>query len=180
MAGMDSNPSQCKGDAHPVEKVSWRDCQEFCKRLSQKDGKPYRLPTEAEWEYACRAGTTSPFHFGQTVTTDQANYNGNHPYGTRRKGVYRSQTIPVASFPANAWCLFDMHGNVCEWCQDWFGPYPNEESKDPQGPQKGTGRVFRGGSRSHRAKHCRAACRYNNEPDLNSYIWGFRVCFRLD
>ena len=101
---MGNNPSHFKGEKNlPVEKVSWDDCQEFIKKLREKDKKAYRLPTEAEWEYACRAGTTTPFHFGETISTDQANYNGNVIYGNGKKGVYRKKTTPVGSFPANAW-----------------------------------------------------------------------------
>ena len=137
-AVMGNNPSHFKGEKNlPVEKVSWDDCQEFIKKLREKDKKPYRLPTEAEWEYACRAGTTTPFHFGETISTDQANYNGNFTYGNGKKGVYRKKTTPVGSFPANAWGLHDMHGNVWQWCQDWYGDYPQKDVVDPQGPEKG-------------------------------------------
>ena len=133
-AVMGNNPSHFKGDSNlPVENVSWDDCVAFCEALGKKDGKTYRLPTEAEWEYACRAGTTTPFHFGDTISVNQANYDGNYTYGNGKKGVYRQKTTPVGSFPANAWGLFDMHGNVWEWCADWYGPYPEEELKDPQG-----------------------------------------------
>ena len=100
----------------------------FCEALGKKDGKTYRLPTEAEWEYACRAGTTTPFHFGATISANQANYEGNDTYGNGKKGVYRQKTTPVGSFPPNAWGLFDMHGNVWEWCADWYGPYPSQKS----------------------------------------------------
>ncbi len=175
-----SDPSFFKGDDRPVEQVSWEDCQEFCKRLSQQDGKPYRLPTEAEWEYACRAGTTSPFHFGETISTEQVNYDGNYPYGSGRKGKYRKETTPVGSFPANAWGLHDMHGNVWEWCNDWFGPYPKSDIKDPQGPESGDARVLRGGSWSNGAKYCRAAYRGRVAPGSRDYYIGFRVCFRQD
>src|ERR1035441_3406412 len=112
---MGNNPSFFKGEKNlPVETVSWDDCQDFIKKLREKDKKIYRLPTEAEWEYSCRAGTKTPFHFGETISTDQANYNGNHIYGNGKKGVYRQKTTPVGSFPANAWGLHDMHGNVWE------------------------------------------------------------------
>ena len=146
-AVMGANPSHFKGESNlPVENVSWDECVAFCEALGKKDGKPYRLPTEAEWEYACRAGTTTPFHFGGTITVNQANYDGNYTYGNGKKGVYRQKTTPVGSFPANAWGLFDMHGNVWEWCADWYGPYPEEELKDPQGFVGGDRRVCRGGS----------------------------------
>ena len=110
---MGNNPSKFKGEKNlPVEMVSWDDCQEFIKKLREKDKKLYRLPTEAEWEYACRAGTTTPFHFGETISTDQANYNGEVVYGNGKKGVYRKKTTPVGSFPANAWGLA-RHARQC-------------------------------------------------------------------
>jgi len=179
-AVMGSDPSSFKGADRPVESVSWEECQEFCKLLSQRDGKPYRLPSEAEWEYACRAGTTTPFSFGETLSTDQVNYDGNDPYSTGLKGVFRKQTTPVGSFPANAWGLFDMHGNVWEWCQDWYGPYPESDIKDPQGPNSGESRVLRGGSWYSGAEHCRAASRNWSVPGYRGNYIGFRVCFRLD
>src|SRR5713101_8408415 len=121
---MGNNPSFDKGEQHlPVASVSWDDCQKFVEKLQDKDKKPYRLPTEAEWEYACRAGTTTPFHFGETITAAQANYNGEEVYAKGKKGAYRTQTTPVGSFPANPWGLFDMHGNVWQWCQDRYGEY---------------------------------------------------------
>src|SRR5476651_402788 len=116
IAVMGNHPSKFKGEKNlPVENVSWDDCQEFVKKLRAKDKKAYRLPTEAEWEYACRAGTSTPFHFGETISTDQANYYGEAVYGNGKKGVYRENTTPVGSFPANAWALHDMHGNVFQW-----------------------------------------------------------------
>jgi formylglycine-generating enzyme required for sulfatase activity len=113
------NPSAFKGTDRPVEQVSWYDAVEFCNRLSQQTGRPYRLPSEAEWEYACRAGMTTPFHFGETITPKLANYNGNVTYGKGVKGEYREQTTPVGSFGVgNKFGLYDMHGNVSEWCAD--------------------------------------------------------------
>ncbi|MBI2805627.1 MAG: SUMF1/EgtB/PvdO family nonheme iron enzyme [Planctomycetes bacterium] len=158
------NPSHFKGDSLPVEQVSWFDAVNFCNALSAKEGaKPYykidgvkvtilggtgfRLPTEAEWEYACRAGTKTPFYFGDTISTDQANYAGDYVYGKGKKGVNRQKTTPVGSLPyPNAWGLYDMHGNVWEWCADWYAVYPDGEQVDPQGPTTGDGRVLRGGS----------------------------------
>jgi formylglycine-generating enzyme required for sulfatase activity len=178
---MGDNPSNFKGEKNlPVEQVSWEDCQEFIKKLRKKDKKLYRLPSEAEWEYACRAGTKTPFHFGETISTDQANYNGNFTYGTGKKGVYREKTTPVGSFPANAWGLHDMHGNVLQWCHDWYGDYPQKDVVDPQGPEKGEGRVLRGGSWDLDPGYCRSAFRSWDDPGNRRNSFGFRLCFCLD
>jgi formylglycine-generating enzyme required for sulfatase activity len=179
-AVMGSNPSNFKGDHLPVEQVSWDMCQEFCPKLGQKDGKRYRLPTEAEWEYACRAGTTTPFYFGETISTDQVNYDGNHPYGKGKQGPYRQKTTAVGSFPPNAWGLHDMHGNVLEWCQDWYGPYPAGNIVDPQGDGEGEARVLRGGSWDDSARICRLACRRRSAPGVLSNRVGCRVVLCLD
>jgi len=177
---MGSNSRRFKGDTLPVEKVSWDDCQEFCKKLSQKTGKPHRLPTEAEWEYAGRAGTTTPFHFGATISTEQANYKGNKTYGGGNKGQYRKESTPVGSFPANAWGLYDMHGNVWEWCQDWHGHYPSEDVVDPKGVDSGSAHVLRGGSWGDYPWDCRAACRGWGAPGDRYDGFGVRVVFCLD
>jgi len=116
--------------SHPVLHVSWNDAVGYCKWMSNKTGKTLRLPTEAEWEYACRAGTTTPFNTGENLTTDQANYDGNYPYNNNPKGVYRENTVPVDSFAPNAWGLYNMHGNVGEWCSDWYGGSYYEECKE--------------------------------------------------
>ena len=108
---MGDNPSIFKGENRSVEYISWNDAVKFCQRLSEKTGKEYRLPSEAEWEYACRAGTTTPFYFGETITPDLANYNANYVYASGPTGVYREQTVEVGSFPANVFGLYDMHGN---------------------------------------------------------------------
>jgi formylglycine-generating enzyme required for sulfatase activity len=177
---MGNNPSRFKAEKNlPVEQVSWDDCQEFIKKLREKDKKLYRLPSEAEWEFCCRAGTKTPFHFGETISTDQANYNG-EIYGTGKKGVSRGKTVPVGSFPANAWGLHDMHGNVRQWCQDWYGDYPQKEVVDPTGPGKGIFRVLRGGSWSDLPENCRSAYRFRNGPGDRSIHFGLRVCFCLD
>ena len=125
-AVMGSNPSYFKGATLPVEKVSWEDAQGFCAKVRQKTGQVVGLPTEAQWEFACRAGTSTPFHFGSALDGTQANCDGNYPYGTTKKGPYLKKTSPVGSYPANAWGLHDMHGNVWEWCQDWDGVYHKE------------------------------------------------------
>ena len=180
-AVMGDNPSRYNGENRPVEMVSWEDCQAFCTKLSESDGKRYVLPSEAEWEYACRAGTTTPFFFGATLSTDQANYNGNYPYGTGAKGVYREGTTSVGSFPPNAWGLFDMHGNVWEWCQDVYRPYGELNTKNTlnTGNIDETARVLRGGSWNCVAGDCRAANRIRVAPGNRYVRSGFRVAFRL-
>jgi len=157
-----------------VETVSWDDCQEFIKKLREKDKKPYRLPTEAEWEYACRAGTTTPFHFGDTISTKQATF------GKFKKGFSPLATTPVGSFSANAWGLQDMHGNVWQWCNDWYGDYPKKEVVDPQGPEGGTERVLRGGSFTDIPQHLRSANRHKYEPNGRDHTVGFRICFFVE
>ncbi|MDO4575234.1 MAG: formylglycine-generating enzyme family protein [Planctomycetia bacterium] len=117
---MGDNPSYFKGSNLPVEKVSWDDCQKFCQKL-RSQGLNVQLPTEAQWEYACRAGTTTPFSFGSTLNGDKANCDGNYPYGASTEGTYLKKTAPVGSYSPNAWGLYDMHGNVYEWCADWKG-----------------------------------------------------------
>lgn len=180
-AVMGNNPSYFKGDKNlPVDGVSWHDAVEFCKKLGAKEKKSYRLPTEAEWEYACRAGTATPYHFGETLATDKANYNGNFVYGAGKKGTYREKTVPVGSFPANAWGLHDMHGNVWQWCQDWHGGYAGKAVTDPQGPAAGKNRVSRGGSWGSHPIFCRSANRNFTDPDNRNEFHGFRVCYVPD
>jgi formylglycine-generating enzyme required for sulfatase activity len=179
-AVMRNNPSHFRGEKNlPVDNVSWDDCQEFLEKLREKDKQPYRLPTEAEWEYACRAGTTTPFHFGNTPSTDQANYNGNYIYGDGKKGSNRKKTTPVGSFPANAWGLHDMHGNLWQWCEDWHGDYPQKDAVDPQGPNEGQYRVLRGGSWYDFPQHCRSTFRVRYRPGLSYSRLGFRLCFSV-
>lgn len=169
---MGNNPSSFKGEKNlPVQMISWDDCQAFIKKLRENDKKPYRLPTEAEWEYACRAGTTTPFYFGDTISTDQANY------GIRPE----EKTTPVGTFPKNALGLHDMHGNVYQWCQDWYGDYPQNDVIDPQGPEKGIiYRVLRGGSWLSDPGNCRSASRFWSVPGNRRDYCGFRVAFFLD
>lgn len=177
VAVMGSNPSHFKGDDLPVEEISWYDCQSFIRKLNldQRGDGTYRLPTEAEWEYACRAGTTTPFHFGNEISTDYANYNENFKYyGDGRKG-YWDRTIRVGTFSPNAWGLFDMHGNVWEWCQDWYDENPSRSVTDPQGPGSGEMRTLRGGSWYNAAEDCRAACRWAATPNIQSNFIGFRL-----
>jgi formylglycine-generating enzyme required for sulfatase activity len=174
-AVMGKNPSEFNGGKNPVERVSWNDATEFCRKLSGKTGKAIRLPTEAEWEYACRAGTTTPFHFGATISSDQANYDATFAYGRGEKGDARDKTMPVGSFLANAWGLHDMHGNVWEWCRDWYGEYAGGPLADPTGPVSGSQRVLRGGAWYNDPSHCRSADRTRIGPALRIDGHGFRV-----
>ena len=135
-----------------------------------------RLPTEAQWEYACRADTLTPFWWGEQLSTDLANYDGNYPYHKGVKGEYRQKTMLVKSFEANPWGLYQVHGNVWEWCEDRFGDYEMVElSVDPAGSEKGRLRVVRGGSWSYDGRHLRAAYRNRYEPDVRSINLGFRL-----
>jgi len=173
------DPSEFKGENLPVETVNWYEAVEFCDRLSTHTGREYRLPTEAEWEYACRAGTTTPFHFGPIITTDVANYNGNSTYGGSPKGDYREKTTPVDFFNnANAFGLSDMHGNVWEWCLDhWHANYegaPTDGSAWIEGGDSDR-RVLRGGSWFNNPRNCRSAYRYNSIPANRNNFNGFRV-----
>jgi len=161
---------------------------EFCHRLSQRTGRRYTLPSEAQWEYACRAGTTTPFHFGATLTPDLANYDGNYVYGNGPKGNYRKQTTDVTSFPANPWGLYDMHGNVWEWCLDESAARLSATSttrttatsssvsasvaSDPSDAR----RLLRGGSWYSLPANCRSAYRLDYPPDIRNNNIGFRVC----
>jgi formylglycine-generating enzyme required for sulfatase activity len=178
---MGENPSHFKGNKKPVECVSWDNAVEFCGRISKRTGKTYRLPSEAEWEYACRAGTTTPFHFGDTITSELVNYNGNYTYGSAPKGEYRRQTIDVGSFPANAFGLYDMHGNVWEWCQyNWHKNYqgaPNDGTAWIEDDNENNYRLLRGGSWLDVPGFCCCAYRNRNERDGRGNNIGFRVVF---
>ena len=172
-------PTAFKGGSPPVEQVSWSDAVEFCDRLTQFTSRDYRLPTEAEWEYACRAGTTTPFHFGETITSDLANYNGNYTYNDSPKDEYRKATTPVDHFGiANAFGLCDMHGNVFEWCQDhWHGSYKGTPTDGSAwlSENENSSRVVRGGSWLDDPRNCRSASRHNHTPDDRYDSFGFRV-----
>jgi formylglycine-generating enzyme required for sulfatase activity len=177
---LDPDPSGFKGDDRPVEQVSWEEAQEFCRRLSAKTSKGYRLPSEAEWEYACRAGMTTAFHFGETITPELVNYRGSAVYNGSPKGEYREAPTEVGSFPANDWGLYDMHGNVWEWCEDdWHGSYdgaPQDGSAWVERERSDTYRLLRGGSWYNAPKNCRSACRnYATRVICNNYV-GVRVC----
>ncbi|WP_413167687.1 SAV_2336 N-terminal domain-related protein [Capilliphycus salinus ALCB114379] len=177
---LNPNPSQFKGDNRPVENVSWEDATEFCKRLSHNTGREYKLPSEAQWEYATRAGTKTPFHFGETITTDLANYNGNFTYNESLKGESRRQTTDVGNFPANVWGLHDMHGNVWEWCDDHYhdsyegAPDDGSAWIDEDGIE--TKVALRGGSWNYNPGNCRSASRFDFilRGDRYSNV-GFRV-----
>jgi formylglycine-generating enzyme required for sulfatase activity len=169
-AVMGNNPLEFEGDANlPVHGVSWDDCQGFCRTLASTTGKQIRLPTEAEWEYACRAGSATAYNYGDA----KGNLGGYAWYNNNSHG----KTHPVGQKHANAWGLYDMHGNVCEWCEDWFGPdyYSQSPMEDPRGPQSGDYRGQRGGSFSHYADSCRSACRGGAMPDGRFCLYGFRV-----
>jgi formylglycine-generating enzyme required for sulfatase activity len=175
---MGKNPSAFKGPTRPVESVRWNDAVEFCRRLSREEGRTYRLPTEAEWEYACRARSTTPFTYGKALSTrTDANFNADYSYNGSETGPYREETVPVGSFRPNAWGLYDMHGNVWEWCQDWFASdyYQKSPANDPPGPTSGTYRVDRGGAWSVDAAGSRSASRDGCSPNMSDYSRGFRV-----
>jgi len=168
---------------HPVIHISWNDAVAFADWLGSTSKGSIRLPTEAEWEYACRAGTQTPFYTGENLTTAQANYNGNHPYNNHPKGRYLKSTTPVGTYPANAWGLHDMHGNIWEWCQDYYDEDYYQQCKEegivenPPGPETGTRRVVRGGSWGNYAVYCRTAHRNRVTPDSRFDDVGFRLVF---
>ena len=177
---LDPNPARFKGDNCPVDRVSWYDAMEFCTRLSQLTGREYRLPSEAEWEYACRAGTTTPFSFGETITSDLANYHGNYTYDKEPQGQYHKQTISVGRFPPNSFGLYDLHGNVWEWCaDDWHENYLNAPSDGSIWSFSESWcqcKVLRGGSWYVGPNNCRSGYRYFNLSAVAvNYFIGFRV-----
>ena len=166
---MGKNPSDTKGAKLPVTNVSWEDCQEFIKKLNAKTDGGYRLPTESEWEYACRAGTTTAYSFGDKITPMDANY----------KDSKIGKPIEVGSYEPNAFGLYDMHGNVWEWCEYWYGDYPAGAVTDPKGPATGKYRVLRGGSVNDEGWDTRSAVRGNCMPTDRCLEYGIRFGFRL-
>ncbi len=196
---MGVNPSYFEGDYFPVDNITWFDAVLCCNEMSKQEnfdtiysytsiqGTPgdgcdslgnltidlskngYRLPTEAEWEYACRAGTTTSFSFGENVTTDQVNYNGNYPYKDGEIGEFRNTTVAVGSLPANAFGLYEMHGNVDEWVNDWYGTYEEGTFENPEGPENGTNRILRGGGWSSVGRYIRSTWRLGGFGHSNDY-----------
>ena len=164
-AVMGNNPSSTKGAKLPVTDVSWEDCQEFIKKLNANTKGGYRLPTEAEWEYACRAGTTTAYSFGDNITPKEANYSDSKIF----------KPVAVGSYQPNAFGLYDMHGNVWEWCEDWYGDYPTGAVIDPKGPAMGEDRVLRGGSFVSDVLMARSSLRALNTPTIRYVIYGFRL-----
>ncbi|MCL2271679.1 MAG: formylglycine-generating enzyme family protein [Treponema sp.] len=196
---MGKSPSRFKkeGDNLPVENVTWFDAIEFCNKLSElekltpvyaitgtgnertvswnRNANGFRLPTEAEWEYSCRAGTNTAFNTGNNVGTYEANYDGKSPYNNNAAGAYIRKTVPVGSYQANEWGLYDMHGNVWEWCWDWYGNYAAGAQTNPIGPASGTYRVLRGGSWFDGGRNLRSAARFNYYPGNRNYFFSFRI-----
>jgi len=180
LALMGTKPSKCNNaPQNPVEQVSWDDCQQMIAKLNQQlPGSGFSLPSEAQWEYACRAGTVTAFSYGSTITPEQVNYNGQFPIGGAEKGLYRQKTVPVKSLPPNAWGLYEMHGNVWQWSNDYYADYSGSAEIDPAGPAAGSRRVSRGGSWFNFAKSCRSASRYGSAPSRRSGLLGFRLAAR--
>jgi formylglycine-generating enzyme required for sulfatase activity len=192
-----ADPSNFKGDNLPVENVTWHEAVQYCNARSKKEGltpaytidasgadpavawnknaNGYRLPTEAEWEYASRAGTTTPFNTGGNISPKQANYYGTYPYNNAPSGEYRERTVPVGSFAPNPWGLHDMHGNVWEWCWDRYGEYPSGVSNNLDGAPSGVYRVNRGGGWNDFGRHLRSAYRAAHSPVNRTFNLGFRV-----
>ncbi|MCE9567743.1 MAG: SUMF1/EgtB/PvdO family nonheme iron enzyme [Planctomycetes bacterium] len=179
---INSDPSEFKGPNRPVEQVSWDDCQKFCDEFAKclKGRGRVRLPTEAEWEWACRAGTTSEYHFGDVINTDLANYNGRDSWNDSPKGKNREETTEVGSFPLNLWGLYDMHGNVWDWCSDWYGEYAAGDQTDPQGNSDRYSHVLRGGCYHGIGLFCQAAYRMPNEFGHGFSGSGVRVVLHQD
>ncbi|MGF1582989.1 MAG: formylglycine-generating enzyme family protein [Gemmataceae bacterium] len=171
---MGDNPSEFQDPELPVELVSWFDCEEFCQKLSERTSRKTVLPSEAQLEYACRAGTTTPFWFGTTISTKQVNYEGDESENGADEEESKGPTVHVRSFRPNGWGLYQMHGNVWEWCQTWHENYTQEPRVDPVGPTKGDFRIYRGGSWAYNAASCRSGYREGCDPDLSNDDLGLR------
>ena len=177
--------ASAEGPEQPMCFVNWADAVSFCELLTEKErtqgslpkGFSYTLPTEAQWEYACRAGTQSVFSFGNTLSSEQANFYGKKPYGLEKEGIYREKTTAVKTFSPNAWGLYDMHGNLYEWCADWYSEKASG-GENPTGPETGEGRNIRGGTWNRTAKSCRSSYRYSSGPESRSYNIGFRIILK--
>lgn len=185
--GGGNNPSEWSSSTDlPVENVHWGDAIAFCHAMNSKferdlpEGMRFNLPTEAQWEYACRAGTTTPFAFGATLTSDQANFDGTEPYGVEEEGKYLEKTSKVKSYQPNAWGIYDMHGNVAEWCLDGWAEYEGEAT-DPLVPPTGVlYRMLRGGSWRSEARYLRSAFRSRPKPEMKLNNIGFRIVIAVD
>ncbi|MXS84033.1 formylglycine-generating enzyme family protein [Nitrosomonas oligotropha] len=173
---MGGNPSRFKGEELPVENINLEDVQTFITKMNDlKAELKLCLPTEAQWEYACRAGSTTPFSWRDQINSTLVNFNGNLPYNNGSPSEFREQAVAVKELPCNDWGLYQMHGNVWEWCQDWFANYPAEPVIDPKGPESGDSRVLRGGSWNFRGRICRSASRFPYNPSLRHSTFGFRL-----
>lgn len=174
--------ASAEGPNQPMCFVNWADAVAFCEALTLAEHEAgtlpknltYALPTEAQWEYACRAGTSTVFSYGDTLSAEQANFYGKKPYGLTEEGEYREKTSDVKTFQPNSWGLYDMHGNLYEWCADWYSEKATG-GDDPKGPETGEGKNIRGGTWNRTAKSCRSAYRYSSGPESRSYNIGFRV-----
>jgi len=173
---MGDNPSHFKGEKCPVDSVSWDDAQAFISKMNGlKAELKLCLPTEAQWEYSCRAGSTAPFCWGQQIDSELVNFDGRYPYNKGHVSENREQTVDVKSLPCNDWGLYQMHGNVSEWCKDWYEDYAVGPVTDPHGSASGIVRVLRGGSWISRGEHCRSACRDPDNPSRRHSLIGFRL-----
>lgn len=175
---MGNNPSRFQGEQLPVDSITWHDATKFIEKLNcYNQSTVYSLPTEAQWEYACRAGTLTPFSFGEQINSNQVNFDGTAPYDNGSKSADRRVTINAQELPPNAWGLYGMHGNIWEWCQDWYAEYPSIPAQDPNGATKGLLKVLRGGSWFYSGRHCRSATRAHAAPDDAGIFldYGFRL-----
>ena len=173
---MGENPSRFKGEELPVDSVNWEETQAFIVKMNGlKAELKLCLPTEAQWEYACRAASTTPFCWGDQINSTLVNFDGSHPYNKGSPSQDRGETVAVKELPCNDWGLYQMHGNVWEWCQDWFANYPAKPVIDPKGPESGVSRVLRGGSWFNGGRHCRSAARVHRYPSFRYDDLGFRL-----